>query len=310
MQVTSNTNVGLVVDESGSMVPFTKQVIEQFTKQYNDIPRGNDVQILTFSEQVRSVRALTSSTYRPRGGTALWDAVDRAISDADDGSTPVLIIVLTDGEENQSVHTSASELSRRIRRLQATDRFTFAFMVPRGYKRALVNQLGIPEGNVTEWEQTDDGFNQVLGATSAATASYFTARSAGRKSVSTFYSDASQVKPADIRQLTRLSNTAVLTVPREMEIRTFIEDQGHVYVPGRAAYQLTKPELVQADKSLFIMEKGKAGVYSGDVRGLLGLPDTDIKVVPGNHANFDIFVQSKSVNRKLVRGTKLLYWKG
>ena len=29
---------------------------------------------------------------------------------------------------------------------------------------------------------------------------------------------------------------------------------------------------------------------------------------PGDHANYDIFVQSESVNRKLVKGTGLLYW--
>lgn len=44
-------------------------------------------------------------------------------------------------------------------------------------------------------------------------------------------------------------------------------------------------------------------------RALVGLPTDGVtysKVNPGNHANYDIFVKSNSVNRKLVRGTTLL----
>jgi len=42
---------------------------------------------------------------------------------------------------------------------------------------------------------------------------------------------------------------------------------------------------------------------------LLGLPEVgSVAVNPGDHGNFNIFVQSTSVNRKLVAGTKALYW--
>lgn len=51
--------------------------------------------------------------------------------------------------------------------------------------------------------------------------------------------------------------------------------------------------------------KGRAKRTSGTCG-----PSFDAQVKPGNHANFDIFVQSTSFNRKLVRGTKLLYFEG
>jgi hypothetical protein len=56
------------------------------------------------------------------------------------------------------------------------------------------------------------------------------------------------------------------------------------------------------------MEKGSKAIYGGNAaRSLIGLPyGAEAKVEPGNHANYDIFVQSTSTNRKLVRGTKLL----
>jgi len=58
------------------------------------------------------------------------------------------------------------------------------------------------------------------------------------------------------------------------------------------------------------MEKGKSEVYGPDARDLIGLPAGGTeKVIPGNHANYDIYIQSTSNNRRLVRGTKLIYFK-
>lgn len=81
---------------------------------------------------------------------------------------------------------------------------------------------------------------------------------------------------------------------------------------GAAFYQLTKAEKnVQSWKYILIRRKGSGEVYAGreDVRRMLGLPvGVDVGVNPGNHGDYDIFVQSASVNRKLVRGTDVVYW--
>lgn len=42
---------------------------------------------------------------------------------------------------------------------------------------------------------------------------------------------------------------------------------------------------------------------------MLGLPDFEVKVNPASYGQYDIFVQSTSVNRKLIKGTKLLVLK-
>ena len=82
------------------------------------------------------------------------------------------------------------------------------------------------------------------------------------------------------------------------------------YQIGNAYYLLMKPEKVQHHKQIILREKGKEAVYAGlDARHILGLPSVDVKVKPGDHANWDIFIQSTSVNRKLIQGTKLVYMK-
>jgi hypothetical protein len=64
-------------------------------------------------------------------------------------------------------------------------------------------------------------------------------------------------------------------------------------VPGSAFYALTKEEKkVQPNKQILVMVKGQKSVYGGaEARRLLGLPSNKtVRVVPGNHANFDIYI--------------------
>ena len=63
-------------------------------------------------------------------------------------------------------------------------------------------------------------------------------------------------------------------------------------------------------KSILIHNKNTGAVYFGnEARNVLGLPhDREIRIVPGNHGDYEIFIQSTSVNRKLLAGTKVVYF--
>jgi len=95
-------------------------------------------------------------------------------------------------------------------------------------------------------------------------------------------------------------------------IREFVERQGKPYVKGTCYYQLTKRETIQDYKEIAFYEKASGKVYAGTLaaaREMLGLPDLETRVSPDFNPLFDVFVQSTSVNRKLVPGTKLLVFK-
>ena len=80
---------------------------------------------------------------------------------------------------------------------------------------------------------------------------------------------------------------------------------------GAAFYQLTKTETaIQDYKKIIIRDKTSNAIYEGvATRDLLGVPHVgNIRLAPGNHGNYDIFIQSTSVNRKLDKNTQLLYW--
>jgi len=324
--------MALVVDSSGSMSSVVDEVVATFNDSVATIKEESKkysqettVTLVDFNDRVTetyfnadpaTLKKLTRDQYRPGGSTALLDAVGhtiekfKAMKDSDDDNVSYMITVVTDGQENASRRFDPGTLRALLKKMQATDRWSFSFLVPPGDKEALVRDYLVPAGNVREWEATTEGAREASRATQVGLRGYFNARSSGLKSVQTFYTDMSNVGVRQVRKLDDVSDKVkVWKVPAETDIKSFVETKSKApYTRGAAYYALTKDELVQADKQVLIMEKGKTAVYGGDdARHLLGLPHEDVKVKPGNHSKYDIYVQSNSTNRKLVRGTNLLY---
>lgn len=332
--------IALVIDRSGSMSPLITHAvdslnenIETIKKNAKDTGQESIVSVYAFDRYVSNikrpsfasdVRKIEYNEVIPDGTTALFDAVRMAIEELEAaGSLEVnacaragksvdvsyLVIVITDGYENAS-KTSAPELTRLMASVQSTDRWTLSFLVPHGSKSSLV-AMGIPAGNISEWEQTVQGVQEYSQLNTRSLNTYYSARDAGQtKSMAFFQTDLSNVSSNTLKKtLDNISSQVrVLSVDKEEAIRPFVQRKLGDYKPGTAFYQLTKSEKkVQDYKNLLVMEKGKKEVFAGDdARSVLGIPYGDLSIKPGNHANFDVFIQSTSNNRKLVRGTKLV----
>ena len=252
--------------------------------------------------------------------TPLFDSVGELIEllekvpDSTDNEVSFLVMAITDGEENSSSRYTGNSLGEKIRRLQATDRWTFVFRVPTGYKRRLVG-FGIPDGNIEEWEQTERGMRESSVHTQQAVSSYFVGRTKGVRSTDRFYADLSKVSRSEVKAVLTDISQEVLIWPVKnggLQIRDFVENKlRHNMQIGAAFYLLTKPEkAVQEYKLICIRDKKTGAVYSGpSARDLLNLPHYGtIKLAPGDHGEYEIYIQSTSVNRKLIAGTTVLYW--
>lgn len=254
-------------------------------------------------------------------GTPLFDSVGdlieqlESVPDAADPDVSFVVMVITDGGENCSVKWTGKSIAQKMNQLTMTDRWTFSFRVPRGYKQELV-RYGIPAGNILEWDQTEKGVQVATVATRSAVKSFYAARSAGLKSTDKFYADLSEVSLKEVKSAlvdisAEIDIFKVLTTEDGIQIRDFVEKRTKKpLVKGSAFYQLTKTETVQEYKQIAIRDKLKGTVYSGfEARDLLGLPSTgEVKLAPGQHGQYDIFIQSTSINRKLVKNTNVLVW--
>jgi len=325
--VVTKNRVAIVVDRSGSMQSNRRGAVSIFNNIAETIKKNarkgdqetevslsyfnNDVEDILVNEVASSLKAIAESSFQTSGGTALFDAVIQAIKTIERTQakdTAYAVVVLTDGEENTSLAKNPDVFRALLQKKMATDLWTFAFMVPHGYKARFLSLTGLPEGNVEEWAD-------IRHADTAATAGisqYYADRRAGKTHSKNFFvqTDLSKVSKAEIRKLDDVSgDIRILNVEKESDIREFVESKGLTYTKGCAAYQLTKPEEVQDYKEIYLVKKGTKTVLAG-ARQILGMPSSGTaKVVPGNHADYDIFVLSTSFNRKLVRGTKLLFIK-
>ncbi len=337
---TLDTDWIICLDSSGSMESCRDGAIKAFNAEVEAVKiaaaqaglRTPRVTLWTFGEgngevrqkffrvPVDELKPLSRNTYVPSGGTPMFDCIGDAIEKH--RSTPavknatnlaIVLRIITDGQDTGGEHRhSAAAVVQMFDKTSSN--WTHVFMVPKGFKNGLVSRFKIPTGNILEWDATSRGAEAASVATVNAVSQYIGLRSTGVSRVNSFYvqPDLSKLTAADLAKLTDLSkHFKVYTVDHEAPIKEFIEGKTKkTYIIGSAYYQLSKTEKkVHKHKNILLRDKATKKIFGGiEARKLIGLPfGVEAKVEPGNHANFDIFIESTSVNRKLVRGSMVLH---
>lgn len=325
-------HVVLVLDASYSMdvharnlIKVTDSQIEYLAKRSEELNQETRVSIYEFADQVSclvydmDVLRLPSieTLYKLHGNTALIDATLRSLDDLDKTATlygdhAFLTYVLTDGQENRS-RNRPTTLKERLNRLPAN--WTVAGLVPDERARRTAIGYGFQPDNVAVWNaQSASGIIEVGQTIRDATENFMQARSQGGfvGTRSLFSTGLDAVNAATVSQnLTPLQSSAydILPVHHDSPIRDYVYSRGFLnYRIGQGFYQLTKTETIQPQKQIAIREKATGTVYWGDAaRDLLGLPrNMQVRVKPNLNPEYDVFVQSTSVNRKLIANTDLL----
>ncbi len=325
-------HIVFVVDKSGSMGRISTEVVKVFDSQIQYLAKrsqqmdqetrvsvylfDDDVSCLIWDMDVLRLPSL-ASYYRVGGNTALIDATMQAIQDL--SKTPelycdhaFLTYVLTDGEENRST-TRYTTLASKFRSLP--DNWTVAALVPDDMGVTHAERFGFPPNNIQVWSTTSKGMLEVGETIRRATDNFMTARSQGVRSTNNLFKlDVKNLNQTTVvTKLDKLktSDYNLFPVHRDAPIKDYVESfTQEPYRPGSAYYLLTKKETIQAYKQICVQEKTTGKVYSGSAaRDILGLPNHEVKVAPDTDARYDIFIQSTSVNRKLIGGTKVIVLK-
>lgn len=143
------THIHFILDRSGSMDSIRDDTIggfNNFLKSQKTAPGEATMTLVQFDEQdpyevivdrkpVAQVKALTGSTFIPRAGTPLCDAVGRGINELGKqlGDLPeeqrpekVAFVILTDGMENASREFNQAKVLEMIK--HQTEKYSWAFM--------------------------------------------------------------------------------------------------------------------------------------------------------------------------------------
>lgn len=359
------THIVFVVDESGSMGAYSADVPRVLNEQFDVIAKeftGQDARVsLAYFTSVGSnhyaatgpmrdankvnrwifrdvsagdLRRYRDVNFRSTNGTPLRDAIGEAILELDTRpnigakDTAALVVILTDGEENESKQFDVFTLKNLIQNRQGTDRWTFAMLVPESASvAATTNATGVPEGNIKKWAQTKKGYEESNVQTQCALASYAAVRSTGKTSTKAFWApDLSKLTLATVeKKLDEKTNQFVVwPIEHEKAIQAFVQEKllgpkarreagvdHNNYEIGKGFYEFTKDERrIEPYKEIVVMDRGSQRIFGGpNVRAVLGAPDETVPFVPGNNGTWRIFIQSMKPNRLLVRGSDLLYKK-
>lgn len=327
------TFVTIMFDETMSMYSRRREAVDAYNRQVdalNESGTNQDIRVSLFPIRERAYPCrfrhalgghlphLEYVQYNPNAGrTAIVDGTIAALSDSEEmmrnyPDASFLLVLITDGEENQA--WDKRRLGLRIEELQNTDRWTFAFSVPRGKGKECVRQFGVLPGNILEWETgTVEGFERMSQAQSQATTGYFNLRSTGARSSKAYYQTniTPEISKAIEKEVPRayVGKFKEFTVLTDKPIKDFFRENKIPFSTGRLYYELLKPETVQPSKELVLQDRTDPTQFfhGRHARELLNLPTyANIEVHPGVHGKWRIFVQSTSNNRKLIGGSGVL----
>ncbi len=142
-----------IIDKSGSMAGMQHQAVEGFNVQVKTLQELKQtfpdqefsVSLTYFNEQVHNVITngkveqlypLDVRSYHPNGSTALLDAIGKSIyqiksdfgPELSNDEASVVMVIITDGEENSSRFYTYHEIARIIKELDDTEKWTFSFL--------------------------------------------------------------------------------------------------------------------------------------------------------------------------------------
>ncbi|MFD9688236.1 VWA domain-containing protein [Kitasatospora sp. NPDC059088] len=300
----------------------------------------HEVQNLVWDMDVKHLPSLRGLYQVDNGATALIEAAVKSVDDLKNiwegyGEHSFLQVVVTDGEENASgcsqsgqMHTrmnggqGAAVLRSWLDRIQGAmdglpDHWTSAILVPNSLAKRTAQEYGFPAGNIAIWDaDSSKGVEEAIGTVKSAATSFLRGREQGVRGTKNLFAMGQDLDTTQVTaNLDALDTGKYILIPVDeaSPIRDFVTSSGHSYTTGCAFYELSKREKIQGNKQLAVAEKDPATgrmtgrVFSGPAaRRLLGLPAAEAVVKPGENPSYTVFVQSTSVNRKLVPGTKLL----
>lgn len=183
------TEIICIVDRSGSMEVIRDHAIggfNAFLHEQQALPGDASLTLVLFDDQydvvvdrvdIQQVPPLDQKTFVPRGATALLDAMGRTIDAVGDrlAGTPeperpgqVIIVTLTDGEENSSRHYSRHDVFDRVAHQRDTYGWEFLFLAANQDAIAAAAALAIDAGHAVNFAANAQGTAIAFATASAA----------------------------------------------------------------------------------------------------------------------------------------------
>lgn len=187
------TEIACIVDTSGSMYEVKDDAIggfNRFLEEQQEVEGearltltlfNHEHEVVYRAEPIDAVEPLDDETFRPKGMTALLDAIGvtldavrERVGGERESAVPdrVLILILTDGKENASSTYNGDEIADRIQQRNARDEWEFLFWGANVDAVRVADRINIDSENVAQFASTGEQVSAVFGQMSQVTKSF------------------------------------------------------------------------------------------------------------------------------------------
>jgi uncharacterized protein YegL len=196
------TEIVLIVDKSGSMHKIKMDTIggfNEFLKSQKSeegeatitlVLFDTDYNVVYQSIDIQTAAELTENTYRPQGGTALYDAMGQAIKmtkkrieelPEEERPEKIIFAVLTDGEENSScimdVETNErkytkEKIFKKVSKLQEKSGWVFIYLGANQDAMEVGHTMGFAANNTVTYEANSRGIGATMDSVNKYTKSF------------------------------------------------------------------------------------------------------------------------------------------
>lgn len=185
-KVALRTHIHFILDRSGSMESCLDDTIggvNSFLRSQKELKDSGEctISLYLFDHEytplyteinIQEAKELDRTTYVPRGHTALHDAIGKTVLNAAqckyDPTDKIVIVILTDGFENNSREFNSKSISALIKKYDALDNWSFVFLAANQDAITTAGGLGIAAGGTMNYVQSDVGVRKCYNNLSAA----------------------------------------------------------------------------------------------------------------------------------------------
>ena len=170
--MSNKTLVAFLLDETGSMGICRDSTIEGFNEYIRGLREDKDSKyrftLVKFDSQrgmttvhsnakIKNVPLLSSETYIPGGGTPLYDSIGHIVDDTEKSAhdRKVIVVIMTDGEENASREWDRKRISDLIEKKQSNG-WAFMFLGANQDAWQSAGSIGIPMASAASYSQGDE----------------------------------------------------------------------------------------------------------------------------------------------------------
>jgi len=196
---TEHTHISVILDRSGSMERIRDDTIggcNRFLTDQKSQPGTATVTLVQFDTQdpfevihhfkpIAGIPELTRGTFVPRASTPLLDAVGRGINDLeksladlkeDERPSRVIVVILTDGQENSSREFDKQQIETMIKAKTDAHAWQFVFLSADLAAIRDATSLGIHPDSALLFEKSGKGTAAAWAVLSQRTSDYRSAR--------------------------------------------------------------------------------------------------------------------------------------